>query len=79
MQFILSNETQLPFITLVLLKCINRRSASEWFERINCTEEMTATATTSERILKMRGAMERLDIDAYVMPLDEEGRLPWIR
>ena len=40
---------------------------------------MAAKATTSERLLKMRGAMDRLDIDAYVMPLDEEGRLPWIR
>ena len=33
---------------------------------------------TTERILKLRLEMEKNNFDAYIIPLDEEGRREWI-
>ena len=33
---------------------------------------------TSDRLKKLRKVMAKYELDAYIIPLDEEARLPWI-
>ena len=65
-------DSILSLINDALIKsAINRRSAADWKAQI-------CTSGDADRLSRLRQVMSDRELDAYFLPLDDGGRLPWL-